>query len=220
MGAGGFPIDLVLFGMIAAFLVLRLRSILGRRDGFEPSQGPARPAGRPAGPVIEGKAEAPASAARTVPEQDSSVGQTLARITRADPTFDPERFLAGAEAAFRLIVTEFAAGNREALRPLLTVQTFAVFEDVIKSREVAGERQTSEIRGVHEAVIEEAVLNGTMAEITVRFVSDQISQTLDKDGRVVAGADAVTELRDVWSFLRDLAVRNDPTWRLAQARSA
>ena len=220
MGAGGFPIDLVLFGMIAAFLVLRLRSILGRRDGYEPSQSPARPAGRPAGPVIEGKAEVPSAAGRPVPEQDSSVGQALARITRADPSFDAQRFLAGAEAAFRLIVTEFAAGHREALRPLLTQQTFAVFDGVVAAREAAGETQTSEIRSVQEAVIDEAVLNGTMAEITVRFVSDQISQTLDRGGRVVAGADAVTELRDVWSFLRDLSVRNDPTWRLAQARSA
>ena len=219
MGAG-FPIDLVLFGMIAAFLVLRLRSILGRRDGFEPSQGPARPAGRPGGPIIEGKAEAPAAPGRPVPDQASALGQALTRIARVDPAFDPERFLAGAEAAFRMIVTEFAAGNRDALRGLLTQQTFTVFESVIDARETAGETQTSEIRGVHEAVIEEAVLNGTIAEITVRFVSDQISQTLDRDGKVVAGADAVTELRDVWSFLRDLSVRNDPAWRLAQARSA
>ena len=58
-----------------------------------------------------------------------------------------------------------------------------------------------------------------MAEITVRFVSDQISQTLDRDGKYVSGADAVMELRDVWTFTRDLA-RSDPAWRLAQARSA
>ena len=219
MGAG-FPIDLVLFGMIAAFLVLRLRSILGRRDGYEPSQGPARPAARPAGPVIEGKAEAPAASGRPLPDQASAVGQTLARIAQVDPAFDPERFLAGAEAAFRLIVTEFAAGNREALRPLLTQQTFTVFDSVIAAREAAGETQTSEIRTVQEAVIEEAALNDTMAEITVRFVSDQISQTLGRDGKVVAGADAVTELRDIWSFVRDVSVRNDPAWRLAQARSA
>ena len=220
MGAGGFPIDLVLFGMIAAFLVLRLRSILGRRDGYEPSQGPARPAGRPVGPVIEGKAEAPAAASRPVPEQGSSLGQALARIARVDPAFDAQRFLAGAEAAFRLIVAEFAAGHRDALRPLLTEQTFAVFDGVITAREAEGETQTSEIRDIHEAVIEEAALNGSTAEITVRFVSDQISQTLNRQGQVVAGADAVTELRDVWSFVRDLSVRNDPTWRLAQARSA
>ena len=221
MGAGGFPIDLILFGMIAAFLVLRLRSILGRRDGFEPSQqSPARPAGRPAGPVIEGRAE-PAAAApgRPVPDADSALGQTLATMRRVDSSFDPVHFLAGAEAAFRLIVTEFAAGNRDALRPLLTPETFAIFDGAINSREQAGETQTSEIRGVQEATIEAASLDGTAAEISVRFVSDQITQTLDRNGKYVTGADAVMELRDVWSFVRDLA-RSDPAWRLAQARSA
>lgn len=219
MGLGGFPIDLVLFGMIAAFLVLRLRSILGRRDGFEPSAGPARPAGRVAGPVIEGRAEAPAVPARPVPEPASALGQTLARMQRVDSGFTPERFLTGAEAAFRLIVTEFAAANRDALRPLLTPDTFAIFDEAITERQAAGHTLTSEIRNMHEATIEAAALTGTMAEITVRFVTDQISQTLDTDGKYVSGTDAVTELRDVWTFVRDLA-RPDPAWKLAQARSA
>ncbi len=219
MGAGGFPIDLVLLGMIAAFLVLRLRGILGRRDGFEPNQGPARPVGRPAGTVIEGKAEAPAPTGRAVPDDASPLGQTMARMRRVDGSFSPGHFLDGAEAAFRLIVAEFAAGNREALRPLLTEQTFATFEAAIAAREAAGETQTSEIRSIQSATIEEAALQGTAAEITVRFVSDQISQTLDRDGRHVTGADAVTELRDEWSFVRDLA-KSGPAWRLAHARSA
>ena len=219
MGSGGFPIDLVLFGMIAAFLVLRLRSILGRRDGFEPQPGPARPVGRPAGPVIEGHAEPVATPGRPVPDAGSALGQTLSRMQRVDSAFDPVRFLSGAEAAFRLIVTEFAAGNRDALRPLLTSETYAAFEGAITAREAAHQTQTSEIRSIQEATIEDAALNGTVAEITVRFVSDQISQTLDSDGKYVAGADAVTELRDVWHFVRDLA-RSDPTWRLSQARSA
>jgi predicted lipid-binding transport protein (Tim44 family) len=220
MGAGGFPIDLVLFGMIAAFLVLRLRSILGRRDGFEPSQGAPRPVARPVGPVIEGRAEPVAVPGRPLPEESSALGQTLAAMRQVDSAFDAQRFVAGAEAAFRLIVTEFAAGNRDALRPLLTPDTFAIFDGVISARETAGEKQTSEIRGIHEAVIEAASLHGTMGEITMRFVSDQISQTLDRDGRYVAGTDAVTELRDIWTFVRDLSARNDPAWRLAQARSA
>lgn len=217
MSAGGFPIDLVLLGMIAAFFVLRLRGILGRRDGFEPSQGAPRPAGRVA-PVIEGRAE-PASTGRPVPDAASALGQALARMRRVDGAFDAQHFLAGAEAAFRLIVAEFAAGNRDALRPLLSDETFATFEGVIAAREEAGEKQTSEIRAIHEATIEDAALEGTIAEITVRFVSDQISQIFDRNGRYVSGADAVMELRDVWSFTRDLA-RSDPAWRLVQARSA
>jgi predicted lipid-binding transport protein (Tim44 family) len=218
MGAGGFPVDLILFGMIAAFLVLRLRSILGRRDGFEPNA--ARPVLRPAGgPIIEGHAEPATGPARPVPDANTPLGQTLAAMRRVDGSFDAQHFLQGAEAAFRLIVTEFAAGHRDALRPLLTPETFAVFEGAINSREQAGETQTSEIKAVHEVQIEDARLTGTIAEITVRFVSDQVNQTLDRAGKYVAGADAVTELRDVWSFTRDLA-RSDPAWRLAQARSA
>lgn len=219
MGAGGFPIDLILFGMIAAFLVLRLRSILGRRDGFEQTQAPARPAGRPAGPIIEGRAEPATAPGRPVPDAGSELGQTLAGMRRIDASFDAGHFLAGAEAAFRLIVTEFAAGNRDALRPLLTDGTFAIFEGAITAREQAGETQTSEIRSIHEVAIEGAALHGTQAELTVRFMSDQIAQTLDRAGKYVSGADAVTELRDTWTFTRDLA-RSDPAWRLAQARSA
>ncbi len=219
MGSGGFPIDLVLFGMIAAFLVLRLRSILGRRNGFEPTSTPVRPGARTPGPVIEGVAEPAAPVGRPVPDAASNLGQTLSRMRQVDRSFDPAHFLAGAEAAFRIIVTDFAAGNRDALRPLLTTETFVAFDGVITAREAAGEVQTGEIRGVNEAVIDAASLDGTAAQITVRFVSDQISQTLDRDGKYVSGADAVTELRDEWTFVRDLA-RSDPAWRLAQARSA
>src|ERR1700752_4673303 len=123
MGAGsGFPIDLILFGMIAAFLVLRLRSILGRRTGFErqappPYQPPAGQNG--AGPVIDGHAEAPAAAtARTLPDPASQTGEILARMRSVDRSFDPSVFLDGAEKAFRLIVAAFAAGDRATLRNL------------------------------------------------------------------------------------------------------
>ena len=219
MGAGGFPIDLVLFGMIAAFLVLRLRSILGKRTGFEPTQGPARPATRPAGAVIDAVAEPPATTTRKLPDPASPLGQTLARMARVDSSFNPDRFLGGAEAAFTLIVGKFAAGDRDALRPLLSPETFATFEAAIAAREAAGETQTSEVRAIPEATIEAASLTGSQAEITVRFVSDQVNQVLDRDGRHVSGTDAVTELRDEWQFGRDLS-KSDPAWRLLQARSA
>ncbi len=220
MGGSGFPIDLVLFGMIAAFLLLRLRSILGRRDGFEPNAGAARrPEGRPLGPVIDAVAETPSAPGRAVPDPNSALGRTLAQMRLVDLAFDPQRFLAGAEGAFRLIVTEFAAGHRDALRPLLSPETFTTFEAVIAQREAAGEKQTSEIRGISAATIMAASLNGSVAEITVHFVSDQINQTLDRDGRYVAGTDAVTEIRDDWTFTRDLR-QSDPAWRLAHTRPA
>jgi predicted lipid-binding transport protein (Tim44 family) len=222
MGAsGGFPIDLVLFGMIAAFLVLRLRSILGKRTGFErqapPVQpGPARPA---AGPIIEARAEPPApAAAHTVPEVASPTGQALAQMRALDPNFDPARFLTGADQAFRMIVAAFAAGDRVGLRALLSDDTYRAFEQAISAREKAGETQVSEIKSMQNLAIDQAELKGRVGSVTVRIVSDQVSYTKDKDGRPLTGADAVTEITDLWTFERDLSQR-DPTWRLVAARS-
>ena len=223
-GSTGFPVDLILFGMIAAFLVLRLRSILGRRTGFErpPQPQPQQPGPAPAaqGPVIEGSAEPVAPAAnRVVPDPNSALGQTLARIHATDASFDPARFLDGAEKAFGIIVAAFAKGDRSALQALLSEDTNHAFESVIAAREAAGHTQVSEIRGMEKLAIEAAELRGTVASVTVRFVSDQVSLTRDKNEHVVAGTDAVTEITDLWTFERDLATR-DPTWRLVAARSA
>jgi predicted lipid-binding transport protein (Tim44 family) len=221
MGASGFPIDLVLFGMIAAFLVLRLRSILGKRTGFERpappmQQAPLRPA---PGPVIDAKVEpvAPA-AAQAVPEPTSATGQAMERMRQIDPAFDPARFLAGADQAFRMIVAAFAAGNRAALRPLLGDETYAAFEQAISAREKSGETQISEIKAMHQMSIDSAELKGRVGSVTARIVSDQVSYTQDKDGRPLTGTDAVTEITDIWTFERDLS-QQDPTWRLVAARS-
>ncbi len=222
MGAsGGFPIDLVLFGMIAAFLVLRLRSVLGKRTGLErqapPVQtGPARPAN---GPIIEAKAEPPQPvASQSMPDAASPTGQALAGMRTIDRTFDPARFLSGVDQAFRMIVGAFAAGDRVALRSLLSDDTYGAFEQAIASREKSGEKQFSEIRSMHKLGIDAAELKGRVGSILVRIVSDQISYTTDKDGKPLTGTDAVTEITDLWTFERDLG-QSDPTWRLVAARS-
>jgi predicted lipid-binding transport protein (Tim44 family) len=138
-----------------------------------------------------------------------------------DRSFDAGRFLEGAEGAFRLIVGAFAAGNRDQLRPLLTQDTLAAFEQAIAAREQAGETHRTEVRAIHSATIEEATLLNTLADITVRFVTDQVNVTFDRAGQPVAGADAVTEIADLWTFERDLAApASGPAWRLAGARSA
>lgn len=223
MGGGSFPVDLVLFGMIAAFLVLRLRSILGRRTGFErppapPYQAPAAPA--PRAPVIEGHAEhAAPTMRRAVPDPASALGATLVAMRSVDRGFDPAGFLDGAEKAFRMIVAAFASADRTTLRALLSDDTYRAFDQAIAAREAAGQVQVSEIRAVPEASIEAADLHGTVAHITVRFLSDQISLVHDKAGSPISGTDAVTEIKDLWTFERDLSSR-DPTWRLVAARSA
>jgi predicted lipid-binding transport protein (Tim44 family) len=223
--SGGFPVDLVLFGMIAAFLVLRLRSILGKRTGYErqappvPPPGQSGPARQPTGPIIDVRAEPPAqTSAQTMPDATSPTGQALAQMRGLDGSFDPARFLSGADQAFRMIVAAFASGDRVALRALLADDTYRAFEQAISAREKAAETQVSEIKSMQKLAIEQAELKGRVGSVTVRIVSDQISYTTDKDGRPVAGTDAVTEITDIWTFERDLT-QPDPTWRLVAARS-
>ena len=216
--AGGFPIDLVLFAMIAAFLVLRLRSILGKRTGFEGA--PAAPVRvpQPASGIADAKAD-PAGAARPLPDPSGPVGRTMAAMRGIDRRFEPAQFLAGAEHAFRMIVDAFAAGDRARLRPLLGDATYQAFDSVIAAREAAGESQRTEIRGIDEVSVTDASLSGTQAAITVRFVSRQVNISSDKAGQPISGTDAVTEISDLWTFERDLA-GTDLTWRLTAARSA
>ena len=225
--SGGFPVDLILFAMIAAFLVLRLRSVLGRRTGFER---PPREDGkgydpRSPRPVDNDQPQLPpatvstASQARvSVPDPRSPVGQALMRIRGVDPGFEPNAFLAGAEGAFRMIVDAFARGDRQTLRALLSDDTYAGFEGEITRREGEGETQRSEVRAMQDMAIEAADLRGTVADVTVRFVSDQVNLTTARDGSIAAGAEAVTELTDVWTFQRDLK-NPDPTWRLVATQS-
>ncbi|WP_203070983.1 Tim44/TimA family putative adaptor protein [Falsiroseomonas ponticola] len=225
--SGGFPVDLILFAMIAAFLVLRLRSVLGRRTGFERPRREEGAGYDPRGPrpvdndqpTLPPASVSPASQARvSVPDPRSPVGQALMRIRGVDPSFEPNAFLAGAEGAFRMIVNAFARGDRQTLRALLSDDTYAGFEGEISRREREGETQRSEVRAMQDMAIEAADLRGTTADVTVRFVSDQINLTTARDGSIAAGAEAVTELTDVWTFQRDL--RNpDPTWRLVATRS-
>ena len=225
--AGNYPVDLVLLGLFAAFLVLRLRSILGKRTGLERPAAP--PVGlRAPGPIIEARAEpAPAGPERKLPDPTGPVGVTLARIRERERGFDPAQFLLQAEAAFRRIVAAFAAGDRTVLRGALTADAYAAFETAIATREAAGETQRAEIRAVTQMQITEASLvqeNGTWrAAIDVRFVSDQVSVLLGRDGLPVSGADAVTELADNWTFERWIGGpkgSEGAAWRLAAARSA
>jgi predicted lipid-binding transport protein (Tim44 family) len=223
MGAsGGFPIDLILFGMIAAFLVLRLKSILGKRTGYER---PPRPVPPRQAPIIEGRAEIPPAPAapitprRTVPEPVSALGQTLAQMKTIDRTFEPWAFLDGAEKAFRMIVHAFATGDRATLKPLLGDETWQAFDLAISEREKAGETHVTDVKAMHGVTIESADLKGSVASIAVRIVSDQVNMTHTRSGQVVVGTDAVTEITDIWTFERDLAQPN-PIWHLVAARSA
>ncbi|MBE7211611.1 MAG: Tim44 domain-containing protein [Gluconacetobacter diazotrophicus] len=229
--AGNYPVDLVLLGLLAAFLVLRLRSVLGKRTGLERPAAPPPGTRRP-GPVVETRAEpATPPARREVPAPETATGLVLNRIRDRERGFDPRSFLEGAEAAFRRIVQAYAEGDRATLRQALTPDAFAAFEGAIAAREAAGEVQRAEIRTVtamnivEATLVEETGAGGIWrAGIEVRIVSDQVSLVLDRAGQPVSGTDAVTELADSWTFERLLGAPRSADggfgWRLAAARSA
>ncbi|GCE81451.1 Tim44/TimA family putative adaptor protein [Komagataeibacter oboediens] len=223
---GHFPLDLIVLGLVAVFLVLRLRSILGRRVGAEPAPRPMAPPPMAAN-VVEQKPEPPPpSITYDIPMQDTRVGQVLARIATLQPGFTPQEFAKGTEAAFRQIVGAYAAGDLNVLRQRLTAATFTAFEAAIQSRQQAGEVLRSEIRDITDIAIIGADIDETagpspVARIEVRIVSDQISLTVDSNGQPVAGVDAVTEFSDLWTFERLLGVNTDGSgWRLGASRSA
>lgn len=222
MGVNNFPVDLVLLGMVAGFLVLRLRSVLGKRTGYEgqPGIGP-RPA-RPAGRVIDSKAEPTPETGTAMPRQlpprESPAGQALSRLQSVETSFSPGKFLDSAEHAFRLIVMAFAKGDRAALGPLLTAPLLQIFDQAITEREQANQTQHMTLHSIRSATIETAEVAADHATITVRFVSDQVSYTNNAANETLSGTEAVTEITDLWTFDRQLGTR-DPSWRLAAAQN-
>ncbi len=212
---GPFPIILILFAGAAVFLILRLRSVLGKRVGFERQGQP--PVFNPQGPVIAGQAQ-PVTTSRPVPDPQSALGQRLMQIVQRTADFDPPKFLEQAESAFRTIVTAFAAGDRATLQSLLTPHVYETFNSAITTREQAGERHRTDIKTIISTSIENAELLDDQAAIIVRFVSDQVNLTLDSSGNPADGTEAVVELTDLWTFERNLKAPGSG-WRLAAARS-
>jgi len=217
--------DIILFAMVAAFLILRLRSVLGRRTGNEPRRDPVlRRAEAPAENVADkvvslgSRSAAVRPPVATAPPADA-VAAGLERIHGADPGFDPAQFLEGARAAFEMIVGAFAAGDKTRLRPLLSDEVYTPFTAAIDERATAGETLETRIIGLKRLDIVEAALTGRMARVTIKFVSDQINLLRAHDGSVVDGdPDHPIEKTDFWTFARDTR-STDPNWVLEATAS-
>ena len=221
---GDFPpyFDIILFAMIAGFLVLRLRSVLGRRTGNERRRDSLMPRAQATGdkvvvlPPREPGAAAPAAAAAAPAD---AVAAGLARIRGADPDFDPAHFLEGARGAFEIIVAAFAAGDKARLRPLLSDDVFTPFAAAIDERNAARETLETRILRLKNIDIVEAGLDGRTARITVRLHSEQINVVRAHDGSVVDGdPDHPIEKTDFWTFVRDTRA-TDPNWVLTATAS-
>jgi predicted lipid-binding transport protein (Tim44 family) len=220
-----FDIYTIIFLALAVFIFLRLRSVLGQRTGRErppydpysartstgdkvvalPTRG-ADPAAKPAEPAAERW--------KDITQPGSAVATGLDAILTGDKNFDPRHFLTGARAAYEMIVTAFAQGDRRTLRDRLSKDVYDSFDSVIRDRESRGETAETRFVSIDSADITGAELRGRMAQITVRFISQIVSATRDKTGNVIDGSpDKVTDVTDVWTFARDLTSR-DPNWKL------
>lgn len=231
-----FDIYTIIFLALAVFIFLRLRSVLGQRTGrerppYDPfsAREPARPAGEkvvalPPRPVdATATPQQPAEPAPAVPAADrwkdiapigSPIAAGLDAIVAADKDFDAKHFVTGARAAYEMIVSAFAEGDRRSLRNLLGREVFDGFDHAITEREKAGHKVETRFVAITSSDIVAAEMRQKTAQVTVKFVSQLVSATRDKDGNVIDGnPDKVTDVTDVWTFARDITSR-DPNWKL------
>jgi predicted lipid-binding transport protein (Tim44 family) len=242
-------IDLVtiLFLVVAVVAILKLRSVLGRRTGDEEAryQRQARAAQeaqeRSAAATAKDKvvvlprrerevATAGADDKAAIADGESRVktfaaGNTalerpLLEIYKADRSFDPEHFMRGAKQAYEMIVTAFAEGNRKILKDLLSREVYEGFVGAITERESRGEQMDQSFVGISRADVIEAELKNGLAQLTVKFLSQLISATRDRAGRVISGdPQRIKDVTDIWTFAREAGSR-DPNWRLIATQDA
>ena len=214
MDGGSAFIEILVFGMVAAFLILRLRSVLGRRTDHERDQ---RSENRPA------------EAANNNPRQDDKVVQLpgitrgndpksrgIAEIQRADKNFDPEGFCVGARTAFELILSAYGSGDRDTLRQLTDDSVFQLLDSAMTEREEREETLESTLIRIRSTDVVGAEMRGTKALVTLKIQSEQINVTRDSEGHAIAGQHGVIDtISDVWTFTRDTSSA-DPNWLLSE----
>jgi predicted lipid-binding transport protein (Tim44 family) len=243
---GGIDVLTLVFLAVAVAIFLKLRSVLGRRTGHEQTRFERYKAQQEArqrnGELVgqdkivtlprREREEDPAPATvqqtpadgeqrvRAYAAANSEVSQGLVEIYRADPSFDPEHFVKGAKAAYEIIVTAFAEGNRKTLKNLLNNEVYEGFNSAIAERERRGEQIDQSFVGIKSADLVEAELKGGVAHLTIKFVSELISATRDRAGVVISGdPKRIREVTDIWTFAREAASR-DPNWKLIATQAA
>ena len=235
MSDGFAFLDIILLAAVAAFLILRLRGVLGKRNGNEkrpeydpfnaqrkkdaedkvihlpnrdkPNEAPERPDERRES--VRPPTESP----------QTSLSAGLTQIRLADRTFDSKQFVEGARTAFEMIVAAFASGDKQTLKPLLADEVYTNFMQAIDEREAKKETLETTLVGIQGSEIIEAALQDKTAYVTIKFVSEQINVTRNADGEVVDGDPShVARITDIWTFGRSVRSR-DPNWELVATGS-
>ncbi|WP_138510858.1 Tim44/TimA family putative adaptor protein [Maricaulis alexandrii] len=202
----------VLFGAVAVFFAIRLYSVLGRREGHMEA---------PASRDLDGaNPSKPDASGHLRPAFEGPAAAGLEAIAQADQSFDPELFLDGARKAYEMIVMAFAKGDREALKGLLAPKVYDRYEAAIAQREVKGETVRTDIERIRKAEIIEAGHADHTATIKVHFDAEIATETLDADGKAIAGDfSRLATVHEDWVFERRTDTAN-PNWVLVRVATA
>ena len=188
-------IDIILLAMIAGFIFLRLRGILGKKTGFEED--------------IE------SSFAHEAPPSNPIVNLNAS-------TFDEnakKEFVKGAKIAYETIITNFAKGTLKDIKTLLDKSVYQQFEDAIKDRQSKKHSSETTFIGINSAEVKQHEQNKNMLEVTVEFVSEIISCVKDKDDKVISGdPEKIKKVLDTWKFSKDSRSTN-PNWLLIDTQA-
>lgn len=209
-------IQLLVLAAIAVFLILKLRSVLGTREGFEKppvQEGAVDPLPRRGFEVIEGGPDRDIT--DHVPEGSDSA-KALAAMKQAEPSFAVGEFLGGARGAYEMILMAFEKGEVEPIRPFVSEEVYGVFHDAVEARKAQGLTVEANFVGLRELALNEATFDaGTKtAEIAVRFLGELTSVVHNASGEIIEGsATEVKRQRDIWTFQRIMGA-DDPNWRL------
>lgn len=227
----GNYLDILILAMLAAFIIFRLRSVLGRRTGNERPPSDAFSRSMESDKKSSDKKSRDRDNVVPLPERDEAAKEKpakepttplekgIAAIQAADPSFDEAGFLDGAKGAFEMIVTSFAMGDLGKVKGFLAKDVYENFADAVEERLKAKETLETTVVGFKSATMMEAQLADRTAQVTVKFVSEQINATRDRNGAVVDGdPEKPIDVTDIWTFARDTRSR-DPNWALVETSS-
>ncbi|PTX57875.1 putative lipid-binding transport protein (Tim44 family) [Litoreibacter ponti] len=212
-------IELLVLAGIAVFLILKLKSVLGTREGFEkpplpvPAQTSPAEKAREKFEVIEGGADLDIT---DHVDADSDAAKALAEMKRVDPDFNVTEFLGGARGAYEMILMAFELGELDEVEPFLSGDVLEAFESVIEQREKEGLLVQANFVGVREMTLLDAEFDKDTkeGELKVRFVGELTSVVRDAAGDVVEGdPNAIKRQKDIWTFARIMG-SDDPNWQL------
>lgn len=209
-------IQLLVLAGIAIFLILRLRSVLGTRDGHEGPPRRAAPSAQEKRQRFEVIENGPDRDIIDHVPEDSDAAAALAEMKRVENDFSATEFLQGAKGAYEMILMAFENGKLEDVKHFLDQDVFDAFNDVVQSRETQGLTIEAEFAGVHETSLTDASFDSASgrAEIIVRFVGELISVVRDANGDIVEGKPGQAKRqKDSWTFERMMG-SDDPNWRL------